>query len=307
MSDRFKVDFMIVGAQKCGTSTLSEILRTHPSLVRCDVKEPNFFSMSKDWQSETAAYEEMFRRREGALYYEASPSYTFYPHRKLELWNDLYEYNPALRFVYLVRDPIERLTSGYMHSYERGYVDVPFERALVDNPLFLDITRYATQIKPFIERFGADRVRVLFFDDLVREPTGLVRELSQFLGIDPRGFGDITAIHANRSIGGGKRHHKYDKPGPFLSRVRQYAPSVWGRITDNSSRAFDRKPVLPPAYRRLVLRMLRSEIDELEVLTGRDLTDWKIDAEGRAIEREQTPARPSEPNGGGRVHRGANT
>ena len=93
----FTVDFMIVGAQKCGTSTLSAILRIHPALVRCDVKEPNFFSGCEDWRAELPRYEQMFRRREGALYFEASPSYTFYPHRKLDLWDDLHSYNPALK------------------------------------------------------------------------------------------------------------------------------------------------------------------------------------------------------------------
>jgi hypothetical protein len=271
----FTVDFMIVGAQKCGTSTLSAIMRTHPALVQCDEKEPNFFSKSKDWRAELPQYEQMFRRREGALYFEASPSYTFYPHRKLDLWDDLYSYNPALKIVYLVRDPIERVTSAYMHAYERGYTDLSFERALVRDPILLDITRYATQIAPFIERFGSDRVRIVSFEDLVRDANALARELAIFLGIDPGRFGDVAGIHTNKSVGGHKRHYKYDNPGRVLSQVRRYAPPLWRMLTDNSSRGFHGKPVLSPPYRRLVLRMLRSEIDELQVMTGRDLSHWR--------------------------------
>jgi hypothetical protein len=278
MTEPFKVSFMIVGAQKCGTSTLSEMLRMHPALVRCDRKEPDFFSGCADWRAELPRYEQMFRRRPGALYYEASPSYTFYPHRKLELWNDLYDYNPALKIIYLVRDPIERLTSSYMHSYERGYTDLSFERTIIERAMLLDITRYATQITPFIERFGRDRVRIIFFDDLVRNPNGVVRELAAFLGIDGGEFGDVSGVHANESLGGHKLHHKFDNPGFLLSQVRRYAPPLWRAITDNSSRRFDRKPVLPPALRRAVLRLLRSEIDQLEAITGRDLSGWKGDA-----------------------------
>ena len=271
----FTVDFMIVGAQKCGTSTLSDILRLHPALVRCDKKEPNFFSRCEDWRAELPQYEQMFRRREGALYFEASPTYTFYPHRKLDLWDDLHSYNPALKIIYLVRDPIERVTSGYMHSYERGYTELSFERALVRDPILLDVTRYATQIAPFIERFGPDRVRIVLFEDLLRDANKLARELAIFLGIDPDGFGDVGGVLANESIGGLKRHYKYDNPGRMLSQVRRYAPPLWRMMTDNSSRAFHGKPVLSPSYRRLVLRMLRSEIDELEAMTGRDLSHWR--------------------------------
>ncbi len=196
----FTVDFMIVGAQKCGTSTLSEILRIHPALVRCDQKEPNFFSGCEDWRAGLQQYEQMFRRRAGALYFEASPTYTFYPHRKLDLWDDLHSYNPALKIIYLVRDPIERVTSAYMHSYERGYTELSFERALVREPIFLDVTRYATQIAPFIERFGPDRVRIVLFEDLVRDANVLARELAIFLGIDPGGSATSAAsTRTNRS------------------------------------------------------------------------------------------------------------
>ena len=61
----------------------------------------------------------------------------------------------------------------------------------------------------------------------------------------------------------------------MLSQVRRYAPPLWRMMTDNSPRAFHGRPVLPPAYRRLVLRMLRSEIDKLEAMTGRDLSHWR--------------------------------
>ena len=214
----------------------------------------------------------MFRRREGALYFEASTLYTFYPHRKLDLWDDLHSYNPALKIIYLVRDPIERVTSGDTTN-ERGYTEFSFERALVRDPIF-DITRYATQIAPFIERFGPDRVRIVLFEDLVRDANALAREIA-ISWYRSRGFGDVIGIHANESIGGHKRHYKYDNPGRLLSQLRRYAPPLWRMMTHNSSRAFHVKPVLSPAYRRLVLRMLRSEIDESEAMTGRDLSHWR--------------------------------
>ena len=118
-------------------------------------------------------------------------------------------------------------------------------------------------------------MRIDFFEDLVRDANVFARELAIFLGMDPDGFGDVGGIHANKSIGGHKHHYKYDNPGRVLSQVRRYAPPLWRMMTDNSSRGFHGKPVLSPPYRRLVLRMLRSEIDELEAMTGRDWSHWR--------------------------------
>jgi hypothetical protein len=279
MSDRSKVDFMIVGAQKCGTTTLSDILNTHPSLVCCREKEPHFFSRALDWQAELPRYEQLFHRRAGARFFEASTSYTFYPHRNLDLWERLYAYNPALKIIYLVRDPIERVTSAYMHSYQRGYTDLPFERALVERAMLLNVTRYASQITPFIRRFGSERVRILFFEDLVRDPSTLVRNLAAFLEVDAHSFRGVNSTHSNKSLGRDRRHHKHDTRA--MKMLRRVAPPLWRSMTDNSERAFSEKPVLSPSAQWMVLHMLRAEIDELEVLSGRDLDHWR--------RRPQTP------------------
>ena len=274
MSDPFRVDFMIVGAQKCGTTTLAQILQSHPALVGCTPKEPQFFCTSSDWRGELPRYDRLFPRREGALYFEASTTYTFYPHRKLEIWDDLHEYNPDLKILYLVRDPIERVTSAYMHLYERGFIESTFEKAVVGSPLVLDVTRYASQIAPFIRRFGDDRVRILFFDDLVHAPEAVARDVATFLGIDPDGFGSVDGVHENRTLGGHKRNYRYDS-NPVLQVLERVMPPLWRALADNSARAFSQKPILPLPLARAVLHMLRSEIDELETITGRDLSHWR--------------------------------
>lgn len=275
MAEPFRVDFMIVGAQKCGTTTLSEILRGHPSVTQCSVKEPHFFSKCENWRAELPRYQRLFESGDGTLRFEASTTYTSFPHENLEIWEDLYAFNAALKIVYLVRHPIQRVTSGYMHMYERGYTDLSFERALVELSEILDITRYATQIEPFVHRFGRDRLRIIFFEDLCRDPRAVAHDLARFLGIDPATFVEIDGLHRNVSVGGAKRHHKYDRPGWLLRGVRRFAPPLWRAITDNSARAFQRKPVLSPPYRRLVIHMLRSEIDRLEEITGRNLDHWR--------------------------------
>ncbi|SMO87354.1 sulfotransferase family protein [Fodinibius sediminis] len=282
MERAFNVDFMVVGAQKCGTTSLAQMLSSHDAIVCCDKKEPMFFSSVDNWREELSDYHALFKWREGALHYEASTSYTCYPYHNRKIWEDLYAYNPDLKIIYIVRNPVDRIVSSYMHTYKRGYTDLGMERALVEEPMLLDMTRYATQIRPFIEQFGADQVQILFFEDLVRDRSIIMQQLASFLGIAMDGFPDMRSFHANRSVENFKIHHKYDQPGIIMSGIRRYFPPLWKIITDNSGRSFKQKPRLSPADQEMILYLLRKEIEELEEMTGRDLSGW------RAIREKET-------------------
>lgn len=275
MNQPFTVDFMIVGAQKCGTSTLFEILSTHPALIGSQLKEPHFFSKTADWRAHLEEYKGIFPEENDGLRFEASTTYTFFPHFNLRVWEDIYAFNPAMKIIYIVRDPVARIVSGYMHSFERGYTELPFDQAIIQKPGFINITRYATQTTPYIERFGRRNVHICFFEDLVRNPHGLMREVANFLGIDPGRFREIESTHANKSIGGNKQHVRFDEPTLPQRILRTLAPPIWRRVTDNSARSFKEKPSVSVIQRQMILHLLRTEIDELETLTGRDLSAWR--------------------------------
>lgn len=268
---------MIIGAQKCGTSTLFEALKDHPQLIPCREKEPHFFSTTPDWRAELARYHALFPDGpDGALRFEGSTSYTFHPHRTVALWDDLYTYNPALRFIYIVRRPVDRLVSAYMHHVLRGYTQAPPEEAILSKALYLDVTRYATQIRPFIERFGRERVLLLEFDDLVRRQGETLAQVAQFLGIDGSRFASRPPVHNNASI----RTPKKPAGGlkPMLKRM----------LGQGGEPVLAEKPRLSPEFQRRVLGALDLEIDTIAELMGRDLSHWKTIV-------EPAPARPDEP------------
>ncbi len=270
-----KVDLIILGAQKCATTTLFALLETHPRLQGCRNKEPHFFSTAKDWRREWSRYEALYDQREGALYFEASTSYTFHPLRNPRIADDLYAHNPDLRSIYLVRDPVQRVLSSYMHAYERGYTDLGLNEELVANRLHLDVTRYATQIGPFIRRFGRDAVLLIDFDDLRNDRDGVLARVSAHIGVDPAGFVPPPDLHLNLSVGGGKVHHRWDHPGLAWRALRKVMPPLWRALTDNSARAFTQKPEVTPQVRRMIIDQLTVEVDALEKLMGKDLQHWK--------------------------------
>lgn len=269
---------MILGAMKCGTTTLADALKDHPGVSFCRVKEPEFFSKHADWRNGLSHYHALFEQRDGALYAEASTGLTFYPHFNLGVWNDLFAYNPALRFIYLVRDPIDRIVSHYMHIYERGFTDYGLEEALRKVPVLMNNSRYHAQIAPFIERFGRDRVLILEFKQLVNDRTGTLGRVASFAGLDPAGFPE-EARHSNASIGGSKPHRRFDPPGHWAHLLRRYTPQpfrerLWRTITRPGQRSFTSKPEFPAAQKEAIVRMLATDIVALEKLMGCDLSTW---------------------------------
>ena len=271
-----QVDFMIIGAQKCGTTTLFNILNSHPLIVGCSHKEPHFFSKSDNWRRDINQYQNLFPKTEGSLYFEASTSYTFYPLKNLSIWDDIFDYNPNTKFIYIVRNPIDRVVSAYMHSYERGFTNLSIVEALKNERAYIDRTRYYTQISPYIKKFGRSNVLLIDFEDLVRQKKVALEQISNFLSVDVKQFKDINQTHLNVSVGGHKKHHKFDSLSLPLKAIRKFSPPLWDKITDNSKRSFSGKPTLNPELREMIINMLELEILEMQKLMQKDLGKWML-------------------------------
>ena len=273
------VDLMILGAQKCGTTSLARRLDSHPQLACSTPKEPHFFSTVINWQAELPRYHRLFpagvMEDEGRMCFEASTSYTFHPHRRLAIWDVLRSYNPNLKFIYLVRHPVERILSAYMHKALRGDTRRPPHQVVLSEPLYLAASRYSTQIRPYIETFGRDRVLILELEMLERCPNAVDEAIAAFLDIDPAGFGG-AGVCANVSVRQRKRPRWLDGVAPLSPWLRRVVPRAHRRLAQTLTRApFQQRPVLSADHARAVLDALALEIDALEALMGRDLSHWR--------------------------------
>jgi Sulfotransferase family len=273
-----KVDIMIIGAMKCGTTTLADLLRDHAEVSMCRIKEPEFFSKDPDWRAHLSTYEALFDQAPGKRYAEASTGYTMFPHFHLDVPGEVHAYAPETRFIYIVRDPVERAISHYMHIYERGYTDLSLVQAVKRLPIITDVSRYAMQLQPWILRFGRDRILVLDFDDVVKQRDATLSRVAAHLGIRDQ-WPEDEAKHSNRSIGGNKTHHAFDKP-PRWARIGwmltppPFRSRIWTRIARGQARPFAEKPVLPQEWKEVILRMVATDVLEIERMMGKDLTSW---------------------------------
>lgn len=271
-----KVNFMIIGTQKCGIGTLFRMLSNHPKLVRSKPKEPQYFSKVKSTTLDLDYYHSLFEKKEGALYYEGSTTYTFYPSYHLKIWDIIYEYNPSMKFIYIVRHPVDRIISAYMHAYLRGEIEMDIESAVIHNRFFIDITRYYTQISPYVNKFGRDNVLLLDFDNLTNHPKKTISKVSAFLGIDPELFDEnVYGTHANKSVGRKIIHKKLKSPLVPIRVIQKLLPPLWKKIEERNSRKLTKRPNLSGDLKNMIHNMLELEINEMEKLMGKDLSKWK--------------------------------
>jgi hypothetical protein len=211
---RFQPGFILIGAQRCGTTSLFRALMAHPQVVRPALhKGINYFDLN--YQRGPRWYRGHFpvagpASRKAGRYgepvaFEASGYYLYHPFAPERLARDL----PEVKLVAMLRDPVERAFSAYKHEYARGFERESFERALEleDTRLTGEIERmrddpgyesfshrhhsyhrrghYAEQLERVFQFFPRAQVHVLDSETFFSEPAQTYRSLLAFLGLRP--------------------------------------------------------------------------------------------------------------------------
>ena len=174
--------FLVIGAMKSATSTLHNQLAAQPGILMSTPKEPNFFSDDAVYAQGLAWYHGLFSEAaETDLCGESSTHYTKlpdYPHTI----ERLQEAVQSPRLIYVMRDPIDRLISHYIHQWSEGIISCDINQAIDRYPELINYSCYGMQIKPYLEAFGKDAVLPVFFDALKSAPDQTLVKVGEFIG-----------------------------------------------------------------------------------------------------------------------------
>lgn len=175
-------DFAIIGAMKCGTTTLHEQLALRSGFFMSRPKEPNFFSDESEFARGVDWYAGLFAGAdERQMCGESSTHYTkipTHPHAAERMHALL----PKARLIYVMRDPVERLISQYLHEWSTREVEGSLEDAVERHERFVAYSCYARQLEPYVERFGTGAILPVFFERLVAHPEEELARVCRFLG-----------------------------------------------------------------------------------------------------------------------------
>ncbi len=174
-------NFIIIGAMKCATSTLHDQLARQPGLFMSEPKEPCFFSNDEVYARGLEWYTRLFvDAPPNSICGESSTHYTKLPTYSQTV-ERLYRHVPNAKLVYVMRDPVARLVSQYIHEWSERTVPGSIDLAVARCPRLIDYSRYSMQLQPFLETFGRENVLPVFFERLINEPQGELDRICAFI------------------------------------------------------------------------------------------------------------------------------
>ncbi|HEX7065262.1 MAG TPA: sulfotransferase [Bacillales bacterium] len=294
-------NFFIVGAAKSGTTSLFNYLKQHPEVFRPAVKEPKYFTSSltnfphngpgdqrvdskviKDFDD----YLQIFENAEDEKAIgESSVDYLYYK----ESADLIHEAFPDAKIIIMLRNPVDRAFSAYLHLTRDSRETLSFEEGLQkeaerkrQNYEFLwhykSVGMYYEQVRKYIEAFGSDRVRIYLFEDLQNDLDHLLRDVFTFLGVDPDIKPEDTKPLNFSGIPKSKRMEALMKPSRFqgLKKViRTFLPKKFrSELLYKLRRSNLQKIEMQKQTRKELIEVFRSDVNQLEQLIDRDLSSW---------------------------------
>jgi hypothetical protein len=268
---------------KSGTTSLHRYLGLHPQISMAVEKELNFFIAEANWTRGVDWYARHFSSN-APVRGESSPSYTHYPFFS-GVPERMASVVPDTRLVYLVRDPIERIVSHYVHDVAEGHERRTLADALSDldgNP-YVAASRYAAQLQRYLACFPRSQILVIANEELRAERRATVRRVFEFLEVDP----SFESCGFDRIEHRSSEKRRRSEVGQRLARsslfrlVRRLPRGMRGRILRLIERPFSRsieRPLLDPTLRARLEGLLRDDARAIQELAGRRFPDWSLAA-----------------------------
>ncbi|MBN1257432.1 MAG: sulfotransferase [Planctomycetes bacterium] len=269
-----KPTFLIVGAQKSATTTLHWQLAKHPEVFVSEKKSIHYFSVDDNYKKGDSWYESFFDT-DKKIVGETSGLYYYFPYCP----ERIYRYNPELKLIFCLRNPIDRAFSDYLHEVRKGHECLSFEQALLIEDIrlskgwwyqksfgYLAKGRYHEHLERFYDLFPRENILVVFFDDLRSEPESFYQKIFAFLGVSTIDLVN-PSLHLNQQ--------KKLLFSPF-AKVLQNSKFLKHRWLQHLYAFNHRKSKISvdSTTRQLLQTKLIPEIEQLSKLTGRDLDNW---------------------------------
>jgi len=282
-------EYIVIGAAKCGTSSLCNYLNVHPDVYMTQPKELDFFGR-EGIDEKIQSYCSHFDNKNNRISGEGSVSYMLYSKLAAE---QIKKFIPDVKLIVMLRNPIDRFYSDFWFNVNRGavvYKKGLFE-GVIDNTMEVPyspvhklsyrdslITKgdYAFHLNNYLKYFEKDNIKIIFFEDLINDRQSVLNSVFNFLGVRDASIDAPSKIY-NKTRYPGKLNSVY----VLWKHLKPYLPK--DLIVNNRQKLVklkelffsEKKPEFSPEARKKLASIYLDSINELELLVERDLSHWK--------------------------------
>lgn len=292
-------NFLIIGAAKSGTSSLDRYLAQHPDIYMPKKKEAHIFSipdfperfngpgdegMNEETIRNREDYERLFDGVQGQhAVGESSVFYLYYPGTAKRI----YEANPNMKLIVMLRNPVDRAFSAYMHVVRDERETLSFEDSLAQEAirrvnhyepmwLYRELGLYADQLTRFYDVFPREQIKVILFEDFARNTEKWVSEVFEFLGVDPTVSIDTGLRHNESGLPKSRALFNFiSKPNPIKEIFKPLVPeALRERIGIQAKSMILERVTMDPHTREELTSFFKPDIERLSALIGQNLDRW---------------------------------
>lgn len=297
-----KPNFFIIGAPKCGTTALSEYLKTHPNIYVSEPKELHFFSsdFSKLSVAKTLSeYLSIFNKCNKS-YDIVGESSVFYLYSD-DAIKEIYKFNPSSKIIIMLRNPIDYIYSYHSQALYAGNENIEdFKKAwemqaerregrlipksCVSSKIlqYKKAALFGEQVEKVLKIFPKEQVLFLLMDDMKKDMRQVYLNTLSFLGVEDDGKKDFPKINENKKhklkIIGQLRNNPPKTLLKIIQKIKKTLRveniSLTKHLYEMNTQVVQREP-LSLDFRQELLDEFLGDIEKLEKLIGRDLSHWK--------------------------------
>jgi hypothetical protein len=276
-------NLIIIGGLKCGTTSIHHYLGLHPQIQMSKPKELNFFVTELNWDLGLDWYASRFDDR-FQVRGESSPHYTNLP-RYDGVAERIRTHCPDAKLIYMVRDPIKRILSHWVHATGAGYETRDMVEVLSGpDTQYVNRSRYWMQLQPYLERFDPANIAVITQEELQADREGVMRKAFAYAGVDENFTSEQFDREWEKSAAkSGDKYQLMEKliklPG-FRSfdrnfdRLPERMRWLVEKVVHDPDQPPAPKPVLPDDLFESLRARFAEEVPELQKFAGREFAGW---------------------------------
>lgn len=278
-------NFIIIGSAKAGTTSLYEYLGQHPDIFMSAIKETNYFAVDDPLIKKERPtfpfpvktikqYEALFSgvTTETAIG-EASPIYFESPLAAASIYSRI----PQAQLILSLRNPVQRAYSGYlMHARYGKNVGPVTNESFGAEQRYVQAGLYSEQVSRYLKQFGSAQLKIILFEDLVKNPSGVLSDIFQFLNVADSFEPELSEKHNVGSYPKFKIINQILMNDTLRNRFAEYLPNAAKQFANNLlKKNVTDKPSLTDEVKEGLKKYYQDDINRLEDLIDKDLSCWK--------------------------------